>query len=388
MRLPLVLFLVMASAMASAIGIFYGLQMKPELLGLPPGRVAPAKADPPLPLPVATAVTALGRLEPETEIVGIAAAPGNRIETLHVKEHDHIDAGALIATLDTHEELAAARAHAHEMVGETERRAAAESAHAQTGIDVARLKLKEADEVLQRGVEAQEAAVRRCEAELAKARKDLGRSTQMLGDHAIPQSQFDTAQLATRQFEEQLAQLKASLVELKDARAVKIAQAQAGVKAAETDLERVKRAFPLDSLKAAEKLAAARLERTLVKAPFAGEVLKIFTHAGETTGASPILRMGDTAHMFAIAEVYETDAHRVSAGQSVNVTSKAFPPGLKLEGKVESISALVHKKDVLSIDPAADADARVLEARIRLADSALAARFNYLQVDVTIDVGK
>jgi HlyD family secretion protein len=101
-----------------------------------------------------------------------------------------------------------------------------------------------------------------------------------------------------------------------------------------------------------------------------------------------ILKLGDTERMFVTAEVYETDARRVSPGQSAVVTSKAFAPGQRVTGTVKSISALVHKKDVLSIDPAADADARVLEARNQLSESALAARYNHMQVDVTIDVGR
>jgi HlyD family secretion protein len=66
------------------------------------------------------------------------------------------------------------------------------------------------------------------------------------------------------------------------------------------------------------------------------------------------------------------------------VTSKAFPD--RLTGRVERVSTMIHKNDVLHIDPTADADARVIEARIRLDDSKLAARYIYLQVDVHIDV--
>jgi HlyD family secretion protein len=73
-------------------------------------------------------------------------------------------------------------------------------------------------------------------------------------------------------------------------------------------------------------------------------------------------------------------------GQPATVKSKAFPDQI-LHGQVERISQLVQKNDVLGIDPTADADARVIQVRVRLkdSDSALAARFNNLQVDVFID---
>ena len=115
-------------------------------------------------------------------------------------------------------------------------------------------------------------------------------------------------------------------------------------------------------------------------------MLKILTHAGEVVSSAPVLDLGTTQQMFVVAEVYETDLHRVAPGQAATAASKAFPAGQRLAGIVESVSTLVHKKDVLSIDPASDADARVLETRIRLTDSTLAARFNHLQVDVTIEV--
>ena len=386
MRLPLVVILVMATALGAGIAVFFGLQLKPELLGLPPVRIAPAKADPPV-APAAQVVTALGRLEPETSVVGVSAAPGSRIEACKVKEHDRVAAGAALAVLDTHDELALASAHARALYVEAQDRLSAETAHAQVAIEAAALKVQEATQVLQKGIEAEEAAVRRCEAELAKARTDMGRSEHMLSDHAIPRSQYDNAALAVRTLDSQLQQHRASLSELVQSRAIKISLAQAEERGARTDLTRVQKSIPIDSLKEAARLAEARAARTTIRAPFAGEILKVHVREGETVGNLPILLLGDTSRMFAIAEVYETDAGRVSPGQKVTVASRAFGAGKQLAGTVESISALVHKKDVLSIDPAADSDARVLEARIRLDDSALAARFNHLQVDVSIEVG-
>jgi HlyD family secretion protein len=43
---------------------------------------------------------------------------------------------------------------------------------------------------------------------------------------------------------------------------------------------------------------------------------------------------------------------------------------------------------VLDLDPTADADARVIEVRIRLDESRVAAGYNHHQVDVLIEVGE
>jgi HlyD family secretion protein len=87
--------------------------------------------------------------------------------------------------------------------------------------------------------------------------------------------------------------------------------------------------------------------------------------------------------MYAIAEVYEADIGRVRVGQQAQVTSPALPR--RLVGRVERIGLKVGKKDVLSTDPVADADARVVEVEIRLEESEPAATLTNLRVDVVIE---
>ena len=67
------------------------------------------------------------------------------------------------------------------------------------------------------------------------------------------------------------------------------------------------------------------------------------------------------------------------------VTSGAFPD--RITGRVERIGALIHKSDVLGIDPTAAADARIVEVRIRLDSSTTASHYNRHQVHVAIETG-
>ena len=62
--------------------------------------------------------------------------------------------------------------------------------------------------------------------------------------------------------------------------------------------------------------------------------------------------------------------------------SPAWPH--ELAGKVERIGLKVGKKDVLSTDPVADADARVVEVEIRLLEPESAAGLTNLRVEVLI----
>jgi HlyD family secretion protein len=143
-------------------------------------------------------------------------------------------------------------------------------------------------------------------------------------------------------------------------------------------------AIPVQSLEKKLAHVEARLQRTIIRAPISGHVLKIRTRPGERIGNGPILQLGDTDEMHAVAEVYETDIPRVRVGQSATISCPAL--GAPLHGAVVHVGRMIYKNDVLSVDPAADADARVIEVRIRLDEPKRVAALTNLQVDVLIDV--
>lgn len=128
--------------------------------------------------------------------------------------------------------------------------------------------------------------------------------------------------------------------------------------------------------------ARAQLELTQIRSPITGHVLKVHAHEGEQVGPEGIVEVGRTGEMCTIAEVYETDIGRVRLNQKATITSPALPKALS--GVIDRIGLKIGKQDVLSTDPAARIDARVVEVRVRLDDSAVARNFTHLQVDVTI----
>ncbi len=130
--------------------------------------------------------------------------------------------------------------------------------------------------------------------------------------------------------------------------------------------------------------ARAELDRSLVRAPFSGQVLAIHAREGERLGPEGLLELGRTDEMFVVAEVYETDVHRVAVGQRATMTSPALPQ--PLTGRVEQVGMRVGKMDVLGTDPVAKTDARVVEVEIRLDDTAAAAVLTNLQVKVEIEL--
>jgi HlyD family secretion protein len=135
-------------------------------------------------------------------------------------------------------------------------------------------------------------------------------------------------------------------------------------------------------LQAQVERASAELDLAVVRAPISGRVLDVHAREGERVGADGIAELAQTDAMYAVAEVYETDVQRVRVGQRATVTSAAMPQAVS--GTVDRIGLKIGKKDVLSVDPAAKTDARVVEVRIRLDDPTEVAGLTNLEVDVAI----
>lgn len=129
--------------------------------------------------------------------------------------------------------------------------------------------------------------------------------------------------------------------------------------------------------------AKATFERAHVRAPISGRVIVVHARQGERIGLEGVVEMGRTDHMFAVAEVYETDIGRVKLGQRATVTSPALDE--PLTGIVDWVNLRVAKEDTIGTDPAARKDARVVEVEIRLDDSEVASAYTNLQVEVEIE---
>jgi HlyD family secretion protein len=147
----------------------------------------------------------------------------------------------------------------------------------------------------------------------------------------------------------------------------------------------------LDDAQTAATVAQANLDRaraerdlSVVTAPIDGEVLAIHARTGERVGPEGIAELGMTENMYAVAEVYETDIRFVREGQRAVVASPALSE--PLTGTVERIGRKIGKMDVLSADPAAKTDARVVEVQIRLDDATVVSGLTNLQVEVELEL--
>lgn len=336
--------------------------------------------------PQQVSVVALGRLEPQGEVIKVGGPTTERIARLEVAEGDVVKQGDVLAYLESYEERKAERDYAASQLAEARLKLNAETEYGQAQIQEAQTRLQQVDRPELFEIQAQQATVRQLEAELSLERIDLDRFQNLFEEGAASRQDLDQQISASRQVEERLNSAKAELIRLESSRSSNLSNAQAQVQSQRASLERSRAQIEVDSAARNLQLANAKLERTIIRAPQDGEILRIISYQGEAIADEGILEMGNTQQMFVVAEVYETDVKRVRLGQQATITSRNGAFDTPLTGKVERIGSQIFKNNVLDDDPAANADARVVEVKIRLEDSQPVAQLTNLQVDVNIDV--
>ncbi|NET71360.1 MAG: ABC exporter membrane fusion protein [Sphaerospermopsis sp. SIO1G2] len=322
--------------------------------------------------PIIKAVTALGRIEPQGEVIQVAASQmggSNRVGELLVKEGDRINKGQIIAVLDSKERRLAALNQAKQQVKIAESRLDQVKAGAKQGeLDAQKANIAELEVLLRQESAARKATVRRLTAEVKNAEIEYLRYQSLQQEGAVSKSIRDSKKLTLDTAEASLKEAIANQNQTSETLREKLRQAKA-------TLNRIAEIRPTDiqlaqaeiaNAKSLVETAKADLELTYVRSPRNGQVLKINTFAGEIIENSGIVEIGETQQMYVVAEVYETDINRVKRGQNTTITQMNLPG--ELTGKVDHIGLLIDKKDVLNTDPAADIDARVVEVKIKLDD--------------------
>ena len=344
--------------------------------------------------PTVETVSALGRLEPEGEVIQVFAptsSEGARVETLKVSHGQQIRKGDVVAVLDTYERRQAALREAQEQLRVAQARLEQVEAGAKSGEIRAQERVVDRQQVeLQTETLAQAAAIARLQAELHNAELEDQRYQRLYTEGAVSASLRDGKQLTADTVRQQLNEAQANLSRIQSSRQKQVAQAQA-------TLDQIAEVRPVDvnvvrsqvaQAQASVARAQAELNLATVRSPQDGRVLKIHTRPGELVGAQGIISLGQTQRMVAVAEVYELDISHIRAGQTATVTSKnnAFPEVLR--GKVVEVGLEIGKQDVLNTDPAAQFDARVVEVKVLLDEpsSRRVAGLTNLSLQVYIEV--
>jgi HlyD family secretion protein len=253
----------------------------------------------------------------EATDVRVAAEVGGRVVEVGVNEGDRVEAGALVARLDTTDiELTIARAAAERRQADAQLRLLVAGARPED------LRQAEAQ------VAAADAERRAAVAELEAATADLGRFERLLQSNAGSVKQRDDA--AARK-EIAAARVRAADERVRSAREG-LARLRAGPRPQEIDAARARVAA------ADAQLAALRddLADARILAPVAGVVTSRLVDPGELVAPrAPVAVITDLAHAWANVYVDEPIVPRLKLGQAAEVITDA---GQRLPGRVSFIS--------------------------------------------------
>lgn len=329
------------------------------------------------------AISALGRLEPQGEVVKVASPStlgSSRIIKLMVKEGDLVKQGQVIAILDSYDRSVATLRQVQGQAQESDRNLAKVRAGAKNGEIVA-----QQGNVLAAAsnIKSTEANTARIQAELEIAIRDYNRFLQVYKEGAISQTVLDTyrlrvetlrgqfvqAQQQTQQAKFQLSQSEGTLSSVSEVRPTDVQFAEAQLQTAILNIEK----------------AQVDLDLSQVRAPINGQVIKINTKVGEVVSqTNGVIDLGNTSQMYVVAEIYETDIGKIKVGQTATIVSEAFQG--EIAGKVDSLGLRIAKNDVLGTDPAAKTDVRIIEVKIKLDDSKKVSGLTNLQVRVKVEI--
>lgn len=416
----LMILLMVATAITAGIAI-YGIKNFGQLGEKQAGEIVETPVVP-------QQVSALGRLEPASELIRISAPlalDGDRILELPVKEGDRLKKGDIIAILQSKTNLESALLQARKQVKVAQAKLAQIKAGAKLGeikaqaasVDrikaqytgdkktqvenIKRLELQwESDKI------AQQATIDKIAAELKNAQGEYERYQKLFNEGAISSSIIESKGLIVETTKQQLNEAKAMLSKINSTAKKEISKARIElsridntsnkqVKEAEETLTSIAEIRPVDvelaqseveSAIANLKRAKIELAGAYIRAPMDGTIIKIHHRPGEKITASGIVDFAQTDKMIAVAEVYQTDISKVKIGQKALITSQGFTG--KLQGTVQEISLLVSRQNVFSDKPGENLDSRVVEVKILInpEDSKKVSGLTNLQVQTVIQL--
>ncbi len=244
-------------------------------------------------------VSGTGQIKPKT-YVNVGATSFGRITHLYVKEGDHVQRGAVLATIENVQPEATVSAQ----------QAAISASRTDINSYVAAEKTADAN-------------VAEAQADLEQKTLDYGRSKQLYQEKLIAKQDFDAKKAAYDMAAATLSERQAAV-------------AQAGAQTASA------RGHEAQAV-ATQRANYDALDKTVSRAPFDGLVTNVPVREGETVvvgiqnaEGSTLMTLADMSVITAEVKVDETDIVNVALGQTADVTVDAFP-GKTFQGRVTEV---------------------------------------------------
>lgn len=302
--------------------------------------IAASQTHKPSPAPAPTSsksnlVVAAGLVEPASEEIRLGAQMDGVLQAVPVEEGQQVRRGQVVAVLENGD-------HSARVV-------------------LARSRIQEAEAALLRlrnGSRPEErreadAQVREAKAALDIAAAERERRTMLLGRGAVSKSEFDVA-------DRDWLTAKARYDAVRERAAVVYTETRP------EDLMRTE--AELGTAKGQLGEALAMLEKTFIRAPIDGRILRKIRKAGESVsanGSTPIVSIGDLSELRVRVDVDESDVAKLREGMPAYVTAEAYGDR-KFTGRVIRIGQALGRKNVRTDEPTERVDRKILETLIVL----------------------
>ncbi len=281
-------------------------------------------------------IAGLGLVEPRSPENRLAPAVAGRIDVIHVKEGDFVEAGALILELESAPE-----------------RAALASAEAEVGVASASL-ARSRRGLRQEDVDALTSDAQAAMTRAASSQASFERLRSAASGGGISRDEMERAE---RQAESDrlIAQTASS-------------RQRAGLRGRQEDV--LVAVAQLRAAEARREQARAMLDRLRMRAPVAGRVLEIHYRVGEYImpggmNAEPFMLLGDTRVLRARLDIDERDTAHARNGAKAMVVADGFP-GQRFMGRVVEIGQRMGRKNLRTDDPVERIDTKILEVVVEL----------------------
>jgi ABC exporter DevB family membrane fusion protein len=283
----------------------------------------------------ATLIAAPGRVEAASEEIRVSSQLSGRLKSVNVEEGDRVRQGQVLAEIEN-----------------DDYRARVAGAEAELGQREAELRRTVNGARTQERREA-EASVQAAKAVLDNAKSETERRRALADRNVISRDEaerFERAyQVARAQYEQ--ASQHFALVDA-EAREEDRAHAEAAVAAARAQLAE----------------ARATLEKSYIRAPLAGVILRKLRHTGESVSTqfdSPVVTMADDSRLRVRIDVDESDVSKLQVGQRAYVTAEAYGTH-QFGGRVIRVGRILGKKNIRTDEPSEHVDTKILETLVEL----------------------
>ena len=302
-------------------------------------------------------VAGTGIVEPASEVIALAIERGGVVTRIDVVAGDRVKVGQPLFAIDDRDYRAA--------VAQDEAGVAAADALV-AAIDQSLIEQRDT-------IEQARAALDGAEAERLRASLDHTRYTELVRDSWATRQRLETAAADARKADASVAAAKAALAG---------AQHQIEVLSAQRKETEAK----LGRAKATLEQARVDLDKTVVKAPISGAILKVNVRLGEYAQAGvlpdPLMTMGSVEPLHVRVDIDETETWRVRPGHSA-IARLRGNPDISAPLTFVRFEPYVLPKRSLSGDTTERVDTRVLQVLYEFAPSEFPA-FVGQQVDVFI----